>query len=47
MKQPCVANLHNVMTVNRGSLGRVVARLSARRMQEVCTALVFAIGCEG
>jgi mRNA interferase MazF len=46
MRQPCAANLHNVMTVSREGLGRVVARLSARRMHEVCTALAFALGCD-
>ena len=46
MKQPCVANLHNVMTVNRQGLGRAVARLTGRRMREVCTALAFALGCD-
>jgi len=46
MKQPCVANLHNVMTVNQTALGRVVARLNSLRMQEICGALAFALGCE-
>lgn len=47
MRQPCAANLHNVVTVGRDRLGRVVARLNARRMKEVCTALAFALGCDG
>ena len=47
MKQPCVVNLHNVMTVNQQNLGRRLAQLSARRMREVCTALAFALGCDG
>ena len=47
MKQPCVVNLHNVMTVNRQSLGRRLAQLSPRRMREVCAALAFALGCDG
>ena len=46
MKQPCAANLHNVMSVNQTALGRVVARLNSRRMQEICGALAFALGCE-
>ena len=46
MKQPCVANLHNVMTVNREDLGRMVARLTGHRMREVCSALAFALGCD-
>ena len=47
MKQPCTVNLHNVVTVDRGALGRRVARLDARRMREVCSALAFALGCDG
>ena len=47
MKQPCVVNLHNVMTVNQQNLGRSVAQLSPRRMREVCAALAFALGCDG
>lgn len=46
MKQPCAVNLHNVVTVARDALGRRVARLDARRMREVCSALAFAVGCE-
>lgn len=47
MKQPCVVNLHNVITVNQQSLGRRLARLGPRRMREVCNALAFALGCDG
>ena len=47
MKRPCVVNLHNVMTVNQQNLGRRLAQLSPRRMREVCTALAFALGCDG
>jgi len=32
--------------VAKANLGRRVAYLGARRMQEVCTALAFAIGCD-
>ena len=46
MKKPCAVNLHNVMTVRQQSLGRVVAQLDDRRMQEVCVALAFALGCQ-
>jgi mRNA interferase MazF len=46
MRQPCAANLHNVMTVRRDALGRRVAQLSAKRMREVCAALSFALGCD-
>jgi mRNA interferase MazF len=46
MKRACAANLHNVMTVSRDGLGRVLARLGTRRMREVCAALAFALGCD-
>jgi len=46
MKQPCVVNLHNVVTVPRDALGRRVGRLPRDRMREVCTALAFALGCD-
>ena len=45
MKQPCVANLHNVMTVNQQGLGRRLTQLSSQRMKEVCAAIAFALGC--
>jgi mRNA interferase MazF len=47
LRQPCAANLHNVITVGRNGLGRRLAQLSPRRMREVCAALSFALGCEG
>jgi mRNA interferase MazF len=47
MKQPCAVNLHNVVTVARDALGRRVARLDQSRMREVCSALAFALGCDG
>jgi mRNA interferase MazF len=40
-------NLHNVVTVDRDALGRRVARLDQSRMREVCSALAFALGCDG
>jgi mRNA interferase MazF len=46
MRKPCAANLHNVVTVSQDVLGRRLAQLSARRMREVCAALVFALGCD-
>jgi len=46
MRQPCAANLHNLMTVAQHGLGRRLAQLSPRRMNEVCAALAFALGCE-
>jgi mRNA interferase MazF len=46
MRQPCAANLHNVVTVAQSVLGRRLAQLTARRMHEVCVALAFALGCD-
>ncbi|MEO8191844.1 MAG: type II toxin-antitoxin system PemK/MazF family toxin [Acidobacteriota bacterium] len=47
LRQPCAANLHNVVTVRRDALGRRLAQLSGRRMREICSALSFALGCDG
>lgn len=46
MKGRCAVNLHNAVTVSQERLGRRVARLGARRMSEVCSALRFSLGCE-
>ena len=45
LKQPCAINLHNVVTVSKGGVGRRVAQLGDGRMNEVCRALGFALGC--
>jgi mRNA interferase MazF len=45
MKNECAVNLHNVVTVSKAHLGRRVASLTAERMQEICGALGFALGC--
>jgi mRNA interferase MazF len=45
MKAPCAVNLHNAVTVSQQRLSRRVARLGARRMNEVCLALRFSLGC--
>jgi mRNA interferase MazF len=45
MKGPCAVNLHNAVTVAQARLGRRVANLSAGRMQEICAALRFSLGC--
>jgi len=45
MKAPCAVNLHNAVTVSQQRLGRRLARLDARRMNEVCLALRFSLGC--
>ncbi len=45
MKGPCAVNLYNVVTVRKAHLGRRVAVLSAERLNEICNALGFALGC--
>jgi mRNA interferase MazF len=45
MKSRCAANLHHAITVSRERLGKRVASLSDERMQEVCSALRFSLGC--
>ncbi|HET7292850.1 MAG TPA: type II toxin-antitoxin system PemK/MazF family toxin [Vicinamibacteria bacterium] len=47
MKQPCVVNLHNLVTVPKQGLGRRVAQLDERRLAQVCAAISFALGCRG
>ena len=46
MKGPCAVNLHNVTTVLKNKLGRRVARLSPARMNEICAAVGFSLGCD-
>ena len=45
MKGPCAVNLHNAVTISQSRLGRRISQLSAARMEEVCHALRFALGC--
>lgn len=45
MKGRCAVNLHNAVTVTQQRLGRRVSSLGAARMEEVCDALRFALGC--
>ena len=47
MKVACAVNLHYAVTVSQQRLGKRVARLSSARMNEVCAALRFAVGCDG
>ncbi len=42
----CAVNLHNAVTVSQQRLGKRVAQLSAARMNEVCAALRFSLGCD-
>lgn len=45
MKRRCAVNLHNVVTVPQERLEKRVASLSEERMQQVCAALRFSLGC--
>lgn len=45
MKGPCAINLFNLVTVPKTRLGKRVAVLGHERMQEICAALAFALGC--
>ena len=46
LKDPCAVNLHNPVTVSQGRLGKRVAQLSSSRMDEICAALRFSLGCD-
>ena len=46
MKSSCAVNLHNAITVSQERLGRRFAQLSSRRMNEICAALRFSLGCD-
>jgi mRNA interferase MazF len=45
MKAPCAVNMHNAITVSQDRLGKPVAHLSSLRMNEICAALQFSLGC--
>ena len=47
MTKQCAVNLHNAVTVSQQRLGPRRSQLSARRMDEICAALRFSIGCDG
>ena len=46
MKSPCAVNLHNAVTVSQERLGKRVTRLSPLRMNEICAAMRFSLGCD-
>ena len=46
MKHPCAVNLHQALTVPVHLLGRRVALLGSERMDQVCSALRFSLGCD-
>ena len=45
MKDACAVNLHNIVTVPKAGLGRLIVSLDARKMDQVCSAIAFALGC--
>lgn len=47
LKQPCAINLHNIVTVPKEGLGRRVAQLDEHRLDQICSAIAFALGCQG
>jgi mRNA-degrading endonuclease toxin of MazEF toxin-antitoxin module len=47
LKHPCAVNLHNIVTVPKAGLGRRLAQLDERRLDEICAAIAFALGCRG
>lgn len=46
MKSVCAVNLHNVLTIAQGRLGKRVGQLSEPRMREICAALGYSLGCD-
>ena len=46
MKMPCAVNLHNAVTLSQQRLGRRLAQLGCGRMNEICAALRFSLGCD-
>jgi len=46
MRAPCAVNLHNAVTVSQRRLGKRLAQLGAQRMNEICAALRFSLGCD-
>jgi mRNA interferase MazF len=47
LKQPSAVNLRNIVTVPKEGLGRRVAQLDGRRLDQICAAIAFALGCRG
>jgi mRNA-degrading endonuclease toxin of MazEF toxin-antitoxin module len=46
MKAPCAVNLHHAVTVSQDRPGKRVGQLSPVRMNEICAALRFSLGCD-
>jgi mRNA interferase MazF len=47
MKDTCAINLHNIVTVPKTGLGRRVTQLEEARLEQLCAAITFALGCRG
>ena len=45
MREPCAINLDHVVTVPKTGLGRRLTVLSAPRLEALCHAMAFALGC--
>ena len=45
MKDACAINLHNIVTVPKAGLGRLLVSLDAPRLDQVCAAITFSLGC--
>lgn len=46
MKAPCAINVHNAVTVSQNRLGKRVAQLSPVRLNQLCVAIRFSLGCD-
>jgi mRNA interferase MazF len=46
MKASCAVNLHNAVTVSQERLGMRMAQVNSQRMNEICAALRFSLGCD-
>lgn len=46
MKNPSVANMLNLVTVPERCIGPRVAKLSPAKLEEACSAMRFALGCD-
>lgn len=42
----CAVNLDNLQTVQKAKIGSLITRLPATKMQKVCEAISFAVGCD-
>jgi len=47
LKAPCIINLHNIVTVAKVGIGRRLTKVSEEKMELVCDAIAFSLGCEG